>query len=230
MSEPSAPPAGPGLPAPAATLPVEAGRGHRMAAPAVLMSNEPELSSRRDTTVLTVAGRQAVLVELNLAAGAGLTAAADSFRELFQRVFPAGPDGPPVPERVSSYERCWLTSEEIKALLDADAGGTAEGGASAQRAIFRIWPDYVLTPHLDRSVRTVNADAASRVYGASGKGVVWAVIDSGIDRNHPHFAGATLTDPSVAPLHQDFTDLVRGAPPRPPPARSNLHRRRRRTP
>ncbi|GAC1329392.1 MAG: S8 family peptidase [Mycobacteriales bacterium] len=166
--------------------------------------------------MLTVAGRQAVLVELNLAEGAGVTAAANAVLTLFERVFPAGPDAPPAPERVSSFQRCWLTSEEIKALLAADATGTGEAGDAQPRAIFRIWPDYVLTPHLDRSVRTVNADAASRVYGASGKGVVWAVIDSGIDKNHPHFAGATLSDPGVAELHRDFTDLVRGSSSAPP--------------
>jgi subtilisin family serine protease len=41
-----------------------------------------------------------------------------------------------------------------------------------------------------------------------GQGIVWAVIDSGIDKDHPHFAGGTVTDPGVAGLHRDFTGLL----------------------
>lgn len=38
-----------------------------------------------------------------------------------------------------------------------------------------------------RSASTIRADVARRMYGASGKGIVWAVIDSGVDGSHPHF-------------------------------------------
>ena len=37
---------------------------------------------------------------------------------------------------------------------------------------------------------------------------MWAVIDSGIDKDHPHFAGGSLTDDSVAHLHRDLTGLL----------------------
>ena len=37
---------------------------------------------------------------------------------------------------------------------------------------------------------------------------MWAVIGSGIDKDHPHFAGGTLTDESVAHLHRDLTGLL----------------------
>ncbi len=76
------------------------------------------------------------------------------------------------------------------------------------RTIYRIWPDYVVRAHIDRSATTIKADAATRTYGTAGIGVVWAVIDSGIDKDHPHFAGGTLTDDSVAHLHRDFTGLL----------------------
>ena len=62
--------------------------------------------------------------------------------------------------------------------------------------------------HIDRSVTTIKADAATRSYATSGQGVVWAVIDSGIDKGHPHFGGGTLTDPAVSRLHRDFTGLL----------------------
>ena len=58
--------------------------------------------------------------------------------------------------------------------------------------IFRIWPDYTLEPQIDRSAPTVKADAAWRSYDARGRGIVWAVIDSGIDACHPHFSALEL--------------------------------------
>ena len=191
------------------------GRGHRYAASAVLLQTEPDLDARRAATVLTVDDRHAVLVELDLAVGSGVTAATARFLALYDRTFAPEAGAPPRPERVSSYQRCWLTSAQIRTLLKADSEGLA-ADPRVPRTIYRIWPDYVMTPHLDRSVRTVNADAAGRVFGAGGGGIVWAVVDSGIDATHPHFAGGTLTRPEVADLHRDFTDLVR--PPSGPPA------------
>jgi subtilisin family serine protease len=64
---------------------------------------------------------------------------------------------------------------------------------------------------MDRSIATVKADAAFRSYAATGAGITWAVIDSGIDGDHPHFGsnkdpmGSVIHHPSVAELHYDFT-------------------------
>ena len=64
----------------------------------------------------------------------------------------------------------------------------------------------------------MKGDAAARTYGTSGDGIVWAIIDSGIDESHPHFScpdiGLNLTDERVAALHRDFTPLRKfdGAP------------------
>jgi subtilisin family serine protease len=46
-------------------------------------------------------------------------------------------------------------------------------------------------------------------YGAGGSGIVWAVIDSGIDRSHHHFEtenGHTLLSPEVRDLHRCFVE------------------------
>jgi subtilisin family serine protease len=200
------------------------GLGHRYVGSPVLFGEGPDLGQRRRATVQIVADRMAVLVELNLAADAGVTSATARFLAIFRRAFPErDTDRPPPPERVSIYQRCWLTPDEVKKLVYVDAYGVDPGGSEGQnqeegegviaagdRAIFRVWPDYVLRPHLDRSVSTVNADAAARVYGAAGRGIVWAVVDSGIDATHPHFGDGTLTDDSVKDLHRDFTGLVAG--------------------
>jgi subtilisin family serine protease len=59
--------------------------------------------------------------------------------------------------------------------------------AKAKPAIRRIWPDELLTPYIDRSIRTVKADACRIAFGAEGEGVIWAVVDSGVQKDHPHF-------------------------------------------
>ena len=50
------------------------------------------------------------------------------------------------------------------------------------RAIYKLWPDFPVYSQIYRSVATIKSDAAVRSYGAGGSGIVWAVIDSGIDR------------------------------------------------
>jgi serine protease AprX len=82
----------------------------------------------------------------------------------------------------------------------------AEAKPRRERLIYRLWPDFQATRQVDRSVATVKGDAAVRAYAASGAGIVWAVIDSGIDGRHLHFQRyQTLHHPDVVDLHRDFT-------------------------
>ncbi|HEX3420115.1 MAG TPA: S8 family peptidase [Candidatus Udaeobacter sp.] len=73
------------------------------------------------------------------------------------------------------------------------------------RAIYRIWPDFKISPCITKSLATVKADAAQTSFCAHGVGITWAIMDSGIDANHPHFAMHGNVDPA-SPLHADFTD------------------------
>jgi serine protease AprX len=76
-------------------------------------------------------------------------------------------------------------------------------------AIYHIWPDFEVRPLISRSIATIKADAAQKSFSAFGRGIVWAVMDSGIDETHPHFANGTLDLP--LPLkHRDFTVLEEG--------------------
>lgn len=75
----------------------------------------------------------------------------------------------------------------------------AETGVAA---IFKIWPDRELEAFLDRSVRTIKADACMRSFGSDGLGIVWAIIDSGIDGRHPHFDTYATLDLSAYAPHQ----------------------------
>ncbi|MGE5208863.1 MAG: hypothetical protein ACM3KL_05965, partial [Alphaproteobacteria bacterium] len=73
------------------------------------------------------------------------------------------------------------------------------------RAIYRIWPDFKISPCIIKSLATVKADAAQTSFCAQGTNITWAIMDSGIDAKHPHFSRHQNVDP-VSPLHADFTD------------------------
>jgi serine protease AprX len=72
-------------------------------------------------------------------------------------------------------------------------------------AIHHIWPDFAIRSCITQSVATVKSDAAWSSFGAAGKGITWAVMDSGINAEHPHFRLHGNIDPS-SDLHFDFTD------------------------
>lgn len=57
----------------------------------------------------------------------------------------------------------------------------------AARLISRIWPDFPIEANLHQTRATVKAEAAFATFAAAGKDIVWAVMDSGIQSDHPHF-------------------------------------------
>ena len=71
--------------------------------------------------------------------------------------------------------------------------------------IYRIWPDFKTRHFCNVSISTVKADAARVAFGASGAGVVWAVMDTGIDATHPHFKRYSNLDIKPPLRHRDFT-------------------------
>ncbi|MGI8988774.1 MAG: S8 family peptidase [Bryobacteraceae bacterium] len=75
----------------------------------------------------------------------------------------------------------------------------------AALAIYRIWQDAEVHALINRSVSTVKADAAQVSFSAVGKGIVWAVVDSGIDALHPHFTQRKNLDLKAPVAHRDFT-------------------------
>jgi subtilisin family serine protease len=149
------------------------------------------------------------MVELNLEHSAGIAMAAKQFEELFRKTVPSEQfkDHPPL-LLTKTYVRCWMSVEQWRALVRLDQ----ETSNKEHRVIYKIWPDFPVKPLIDRSGATIKADAAGRSYAATGEGICWAVIDSGINVKHPHFGDPqtnprfrTLTHPSVVELHRDFT-------------------------
>ncbi len=59
--------------------------------------------------------------------------------------------------------------------------------ADMKDLIDKIWKDEVCHAHLLTSVDTIKAGACWRTFGVNGKGITWAVLDTGIRSDHPHF-------------------------------------------
>jgi len=110
------------------------------------------------------------------------------------------------PASAISAQYCFarLAAAQILELAAETRAQIREGGRNAA-PIYQIWSDNEFHTTLTRSLITVKADAAQRAFQALGEGIVWAVLDSGIDANHPHFLefkNLGVPDPLV---HTDFT-------------------------
>ena len=53
--------------------------------------------------------------------------------------------------------------------------------------MYAMWKSSAKRKLLNRSYRVIQADAALASYSAEGEGIRWAVLDTGIRRDHPHF-------------------------------------------
>ncbi|HKG12301.1 MAG TPA: S8 family peptidase [Pyrinomonadaceae bacterium] len=110
--------------------------------------------------------------------------------------------------KVAQYLFASLKGETIRELVRRDVreNSKSPGGGRGRPAIFHIWPDFEVRALTNKSVSTVKADAAHASFSAFGEGIVWAVLDSGIDFKHPHFKrhGNLITEGRLAPM--DFTD------------------------
>lgn len=170
-----------------------------------------------------------MLIELNAKYRGGLAAATGVFYRLWDGyaaqaggTWPAeanAPAGGPVPDGLAvvapGLYQCVLSRAAVHDMVQQDRHAAQQAARPA--VIYRVWPDYTLYPHIDRSAATVKADAGWRSYGARGDGIVWAVIDSGIDATHEHFSGlelyaeaqgAPLPEGLTTELHRDFSYMV----------------------
>jgi serine protease AprX len=138
-----------------------------------------------------------VMAEINLRYRLGPDAAFERLEGMWLRV-----TGDRRPWRLSEqYASGMLSMNEVKRLVAADAVPVGW----PDRSVRRLWPDFSVQLHIDGSCVTVKADAARRTFNAHGNGIVWAVVDSGIWGDHPHFAEyKTLIHDDVKDLHRLF--------------------------
>jgi subtilisin family serine protease len=157
-----------------------------------------------------------VIIDINLEYRDGPAAARQRVREEVSKAI-AKVGTPGVPQGINEaksglseqYLFGVLEAGVIRAIVreDHDRPTPRGRGGASTRAIYRIWPDFQIKPLISKSVATVKADAARASFSAFGHDVVWAVMDSGIDASHPHFAEHDNLSLGPALKHQDFTSL-----------------------
>ena len=159
-------------------------------------------------------GPYPVVVDLNLNYQGGVRGAREVVEDRIARIIAArrkhgktsrlsiSKDDKDMEHEDVQYVFATLDAAAIKELARHDTGVSRE-----HRAIHHIWPDFPLTTLINKSISTVKADAAHTSFAAGGVGIVWAVVDSGIDSTHPHFVkyqNLALRPPLA---HRDFTGL-----------------------
>ncbi|GJL70911.1 MAG: hypothetical protein NMNS01_01100 [Nitrosomonas sp.] len=160
------------------------------------------------------------IVELNVIHTDGLPSAEIQFKALYEKIVSSvkktdnkqqsTEERRPLLKIAKTYYRCDFKDKEWRQLVAED-----EKKPLNERAIYRLWPDFPVKSQTMYSTATIKADAALRSFDASGDGIVWAVIDSGVDADHPHFGSTrikaehALYAPEVAGLHRCFSDRVK---------------------
>jgi subtilisin family serine protease len=123
-------------------------------------------------------------------------------RQTNQYLF-AALEGRVIQELVRLDERAASTLADQK-LSTKQAENEPSKPRTSYRAIYRIWPDFEVTALINKSIATVKADAARNAFEAVGADIVWAVMDSGVDKSHPHFTAHGNIHEN-ARFHRDFT-------------------------
>lgn len=111
------------------------------------------------------------------------------------------------------------SKEQVKELLGAHSyresefylfarlkAGQIEALARRTDLIYQIWRDEKTYGHLLTSTETIKAAACWRAFEARGKGVTWAVLDTGVCYGHPHFARYQNIDRSLSKNFSNMPD------------------------
>ena len=90
-------------------------------------------------------------------------------------------------DTLDRYVSVSLTRAEAETLSSRALG-------DSKHALGRVWKNATKWALVDKSIHTTQAFPAHRSYESFGRGITWAVLDSGIHRTHPHFqaSGGTI--------------------------------------
>lgn len=155
-----------------------------------------------------------IIIDLNLGYRDGREAAKERVRELVDKAAASlGQDSRKsrmIDEGKSRYSNQYLfgtmPGRVIRQLvrLDAEQVDRKKPSDRSRSAIYKIWPDFDVSPLITKSLSTVKADAARNAFAAIGKDIVWAVMDSGIEK-HSHFENQKNLDLDPPLEHRDFS-------------------------
>src|SRR5690348_4540926 len=166
--------------------------------------------------------RHHVIVDLNTRYPGGVEAARQRVRDNLLQIAPHSMERN-LPGAQNPYVFAELSGNEIDQLmkLDFDQTRTAQSQLPLEkrrpdssvpresRAIFKIWESAQIRPLTTVSIRTVKADAAQSAFAATGEGIVWAVLDSGISP-HSHFHKHHNLDLDPPLVHRSFVASADG--------------------
>jgi subtilisin family serine protease len=154
---------------------------------------------------------QHVMIEVNFTYSQGRTAAKQAVRDKVVEAVKQT-DGDPKRQFVigwksaatDQYLYATLTGRTIRKLVELDQQRGSDDKAEPH-AIYHIWPDFKVRAQVWKSVSTIKADACRRSFATTGRGIVWAVLDSGIDASHLHFQKHQNLVLPGGLSHMDFT-------------------------
>jgi subtilisin family serine protease len=78
-----------------------------------------------------------------------------------------------------------LTEEEARFVI-AQQAGEVDGAPSP--TLKRVWRNASKRALISQSINTLQVQPAHLGYAARGKGITWAVVDTGVSIGHPHFS------------------------------------------
>ncbi len=165
-------------------------RTHELVTDGVVSPPLLERMQEADQAKLSSEQRIGIVVELRTGHPEGVKGAAEQLRDFVDDIAPGTPTWVTASH---AYLTTSLTADQIRALVQRDVAECEEaGGRSSTRTvprwcIHRIWPNFETRALIHRTVITTKCDAAHRSFNALGQGIVWAVMDSGIDGRHRHF-------------------------------------------
>jgi serine protease AprX len=143
-----------------------------------------------------------LVVELNPLHALALHGAEERFLQLFEQIVGQGRRIRPV-VLSTGYLGVQLSIVEMREILSIESERP-----STEQAVASVWPDFPLRPLIDLSTITVKAPPARLAFQATGRGIIWGVVDSGIDARHPHFATYDTLEKSGGSLHHDFSQTT----------------------
>jgi subtilisin family serine protease len=107
-----------------------------------------------------------------------------------------------IDDSLRRYVAADLTPTEVEQLLACVRNENADTErANRTLCIHRLWKNSTKKALTDVSRHRVQVAPAEAAYQATGKGIAWAVLDTGINASHPHF-----DDPSGKSLIDDYWD------------------------